>query len=214
MARRRQSFRGAKNIRANLKIDTRSLEALNRQLRMLEDATREEVVRRALLAGGGLIQRAAKSKAPGPYIGIQVMKGGDLARRWRSAGAQGIKPDALYVAVGPDRKHWYYRFKEYGVKAHSVRRRKRTRYQQNLRRQGIRISKARKMRTGAKMARTTGSTRPAMVFTIDGKLIFARKVRGYPAKPFLQPAVSSQGENAIKALGGVLKREIERAARA
>lgn len=210
----RPRFRGAKNIRADLKIDTSSLEALNRKLRRLEDAVREEVVRRALLQGGSLIQRAAKSRAPGPYIGIKVLKGHELMRGWRSAAAQGVKPDALYVAVGPDRKHWYYRFLEYGVKAHEVVRRKRTRYQQHLRkRYGMGIRKARQQRTGAKMGRTTGATRPAMVFTIDGKLVFARKVRGFPAKPFLRPAVSSQGNNAIQALGVVLGREIERVAR-
>ena len=210
---RKPSFSGAKNIRATLKIDTRSLEAHNRKLRRLAEVTREAVLREALLKGGALIQRAASAKAPGPNIGIEVQTGAQLSKRWRSAGAQGIKPDALYVAIGPVKEKWYYRFAEYGVKAHGVARRKRTRYQQHLSKQGVRISKARKLSTGAKMARTTGSTRPAMVFTIDGRLVFARKVRGFAAKPFLKPAAEGQGNAAVQAMGQILKREIEAAAR-
>lgn len=206
----RPSMRG-KNIQAKIRLDPRSLAEHNRKLKRLESVTRVEVVSAALMDGGSLIQSAANSKAPGPHIGIEVMRGSQLMKRWRSAGAQGIKPDALYVAIGPDKAHWYYRFSEYGVKAHAVKRRKRTRYQQNLTKQGVRISKARKMATGAKQKRTTGSTRPSMVFTVDGKLIFARKVRGFGAKPFLRPAADSQGPAAVQALGKALKREIEKA---
>lgn len=208
------SFRRSKNILAQLRIDPRSLDEHNRRLKRLEAVTRIEVVSRALLAGGSLIQRAANAKAPGPHIGIEVLKGAKLMRGWRSAAPQGIKPDALYVAIGPVKEKWWYRFFEFGVKSHGVARRKRTRYQQNLRKQGVSISKARKYRTGAKQKRTTASTRPAMVFTIGGKLIFARKVRGFAAKPFLRPAADSQGPAAIQALGRELKLEIEKAARA
>jgi hypothetical protein len=209
----RPSFRG-KNIQARLRIDPRSLEEHNRRLKRLAAVTRKEVVSAALLEGGGLIQSAAKARAPGPHIGIQVMTGAELMKGWKSAGAQGIKADALYVAVGPDKEHWYYRFSEYGVKAHGVKKRKRTRYQQHLSKQGVGIGKARKYRTGAKQQRTTGSTRPAMVFTVDGRLVFARKVRGFAAKPFLRPAADSQGAAAVQALGRALAREIEKAAKA
>lgn len=207
----RPSPRRAKNIRAQLRIDPRSLDDHKRRLKRLESAVRIEVIRRALGEGGKLIQRAANTRAPGPHVIIEVLTGTELARGWRAASARGVKSDGIYVAIGPDRTHWYYRFMEYGVKAHSVGRRKRTRYQQHLGKQGVRISKARKYRTGAKQARTTGSTRPAMVFTIDGRLIFARKVAGFAARPFLRPAVDSQGDAAIAALGRELEREIKKA---
>jgi HK97 gp10 family phage protein len=198
----------SKNIQARLRIDPRSLEEHNRKLRKLAAVTRKEVVKAALLKGGGLIQSAAEAKAPGPHIGIEVLTGAQLGKS-----VKGVKPEALYVAIGPDKQHWYYRFEEFGVKAHGVKRRKRTRYQQYLGTQGVRIGKARRYATGAKQKRTTGQTRPAMVFTLDGRLIFARKVRGFAAKPFLRPAADSQGPAAIQALGRELAREIEKAAK-
>jgi HK97 gp10 family phage protein len=207
MARSKSKF-PSKNIRATLRIDPRSLEAHNRKLKQLAAVTREEVVKKALLAGGSLILGAANSRAPGPHIIMKIVKGSNLSKS-----VPNINPEGLYVAVGPDKAHWYYRWKEYGVKAHSVTKRKRTRYQQYLKKQGVRISKARKHRTGEKMKRTTGSTRPAMVFSLDGKLIFARKVRGFPAKPFLRPAADSQGANAIRMIGKVLDQEIKKVAR-
>lgn len=204
----RPSFRNSKNIRARLTLDPQSLAAHNAKLKKLATAVRVEVVKKALLAGGKLIQSAAEARAPGPYIGIEVMTGAELAKKWRSASAQGIKPEALYVAIGPDEKHWWYRFSEYGVKAHGVKRRKRTRFQQ----------KTSKMQRSASKSRAQGRSkeknmRPAMVFSIDGKLIFTRKVRGFAAKPFLRPAADTQGNAAIQQVGAVLKVEIQKAAR-
>lgn len=208
----RPSFRNAKNIQARIQLDPRSLAEHNAALLRLEKATRLEVVTEALEAGGSVIQTAANAKAPGPHIEIQVMKGSELSKKWRSAGAQGIKPDALYVAIGPDEKHWYYRFAEFGVKAHGVQKRKRTRYQQYASKNKIKRSSLTTMNAAGRK-RKAGNLKPAMVFTIDGKLIFTRKVRGYAAKPFLRPAADSQGGAAINAVGAVLKREIEKAAR-
>ena len=202
----RPNFRNAKNIRGKLRIDPRSLEEHNRKLRKLAGAVREAVVREALAAGGGIIQSAVKAKAPGPYIGIEVVKGGQLSKKWRSAGAQGVKGNALYVAIGPDADHWYYRFSEYGVKPHGVKRRKRTRKEIQLR-----TSSSREAR-GA-IRRQFAGRKPAMVFTVGGRWVFARKVRGFAAKPFLKPAAESQGNAAIQAVGEVLGREIEKAAK-
>lgn len=202
----RPSFKRAKNIRARITIDPKSLAEFNRRLEKLAAAVREEVVRAALAAGGGVIQSAAEQKAPGPHIGVEVMKGAELMKGWRSAKAQGIKPHALYAAIGPDKEHWYYRFVEYGVKAHGVTRRKRTRKEINAR-----LSQGREAR--ARIRRQFAGKRPAMVFTIDGKLIFARKVKGFAAKPFLRPAADSQGPAAMQVIGQVLRREIEKAAR-
>lgn len=202
----RPSFRNAKNIQGRLRIDPKSLEQFHKKLRRLEQVTRVEVVTKALEAGGLLIHNAAEQKAPGPHIEYQVMRGSQLMRRWRSAGAQGIKPEALYVAIGPDKDHWYYRFAEYGVQAHGVKKRKRTRAELTARKTQGR-SAYRSLR------RQFAGKTPSMVFSIDGKLIFAKKVRGQPKKPFLRPAADSQGNAAIQAVGKVLKVEIEKAAR-
>ncbi|HEY6072454.1 MAG TPA: HK97-gp10 family putative phage morphogenesis protein [Anaerolineales bacterium] len=202
----RPNFRNAKNIQARLRIDPRSLAEHNRKLQKLAAAVRAEVVKQALLAGGGVIKDAALQKAPGPHIGIEVMPGSQLSKKWRSAGSQGIKPDGLYVAVGPDADHWYYRFPEYGVKAHGVARRKRTRKEIQLR-----AASPREARSAIR--RQFAGRKPAMVFSINGKLIFTRKVRGFAAKPFLKPAAENNQEAAIQELGNVLGREIEKAAR-
>lgn len=202
----RPSFKRAKNIQARIQVDPKSLAELNRKMERLAKVTREEVLTLALAAGGAVIESAAEQKAPGPYIGVEVVKGSELMKGWRSAGAQGIKPNALYVAIGPDKEHWYYRFHEYGVKAHGVQKRKRTRKEIDAR-----IAQGRTARS--RLKKQFAGKRPAMVFSIDGKLIFARKVKGYAAKPFLRPAADSQGPAAMQAIGQVLKREIEKAAR-
>lgn len=202
----RPSFRNAKNIQARLRIDPRSLDEFNAQLKRLAQVTRVEVVTDALEAGGALIHDAAEQKAPGPHIEYQVMRGSELMKKWRSAAAQGIKPEALYVAIGPDEDHWYYRFAEFGVKAHGVKKRKRTRAEIDARKTQGR-SAYRSLR------RQFAGKTPSMVFTINGELIFAKKVRGQPKKPFLRPAADSQGNAAIQAIGKVLKLEIEKAAR-
>lgn len=203
---KRPNFRNTKNVRARITIEPKSLAEFNRKLERLAKAVREEVVTLALAAGGAVIESAAEQRAPGPHIGVEVMKGSELMKGWRSGAAQGIKPNALYVAIGPDKEHWYYRFHEYGVKAHSVTKRKRTRKEIDAR-----IAQGREARS--RLKRQFAGKRPAMVFSIDGKLIFARKVKGYAAKPFLRPAADSQGPAAMQAIGAVLKREIEKAAR-
>jgi hypothetical protein len=203
---RRPSFRNTKNIQARLRIDPASLAEHNRKLKKLAAAVRMEIIKDALMAGGAVIQIAAASKAPGPYIGLDVMTGVQLTKKWRSGTAQGIKPDALYVAVGPDEDHWYYRFPEYGVKAHAVTRRKRTRKEIQAR-----FSSPRSARSSIR--KQFAGRKPAMVFSIDGKLIFTRKVKGFAKKPFLKPAAENNEGAALKALGDVLAQEIEKAAK-
>ncbi len=207
----RPSFRNAKNIQANLRIDPSSLAEHNRKLKRLAEAARREVIMAALQAGGMIVHDAAEAKAPGPHIEIEVMTGAELARKWKSAGAQGIKPEGIYAAIGPDAQHWYYRFSEFGVKAHGVKHRKRTRFQQFSAKNKVKRSNMRSTATG--QSRRVGNMRPAMVFSIDGQLIFTRKVRGFAAKPFLRPAADSKGPAAVKAMGEILKTEIEKAAR-
>mgnify|MGYP000197403492 CR=1 FL=1 len=202
----RPSFRNAKNIQAKLRIDPRALAEHNRKLKKLAVAVRADVIKQALLAGGDVIKDAAKQKAPGPYIGVEVMPGAQLQKKWRSAGSQGIRPEALYAAVGPDADHWYYRFPEYGVKAHGVSKRRRTRKEIQLRYASPRSARS-------AIRKQFAGRRPAMFFAINGKAIFTRKVRGFAAKPFLKPAAENNADAAIKALGDVLGREIDKAAR-
>lgn len=202
----RPSFKRAKNIQARIQIEPKSLAEFNRKLEKLAKVTREEVTRAALDAGGGIIQNAAEQKAPGPYIGVEVMKGSALKKDWRSAGAQGIKDDAMYAAIGPDKEHWYYRFHEYGVKPHGVAKRKRTKKEISARAAQGRVAYR-------SLKKQFAGRSPAMVFRIDGKLIVTRKVKGFGAKPFLRPAADSQGGAAMQVIGQVLKREIEKAAR-
>ncbi len=209
----RPRIRQSSNVRARLSIDPQSFAEFDRVMKRLKDVARREIVEKALLAGGGIIHDAAEGRAPGPHIEIEIMTGSQLKSGWKSAEAQGIVANGIYAVIGPDTQHWYYRFAEYGTKAHGVGKRKRTRYHQYLGKQGVKTSAARKMKTGAQQRRSVASTRPAMVFTIDGKLIFARKVRGKAAKPFLRPAMDSKGDTAINAVGVVMGAEILKAAR-
>lgn len=195
----------ASNIRAQLKIDPASWKEFEKAMKQIEIAVRKQSLEKAMLAGGEIIRSAAESKAPGPYIEMEVMTGSELIRGWkRSAQAQGFKADAVYAVIGPDKAHWHYRFSEYGVKAHGVTQRKRTRKQQDFRVKKIR---SRDVRPSLKTAR------PRMVFEMNGELVFAKTVRGFAARPFLRPAIDTQGATALKTVGNVLGAEIEKAAR-
>jgi HK97 gp10 family phage protein len=202
----RPRLRQSTNVRAKLSIDPKSLAEFQRAMKRLKQAVRREVVELALAAGGSVIHDAAEGKAPGPFIGLEIMTGSELMKGWKSAGAQGIVSNGIYAVIGPDDKHWYYRFSEYGVKAHGVKKRKRTKKEITLRAQS-----PRSMRRSIK--KSFASRRPTMVFTINGKLIFARKVKGQVARPFLRPAMDSQGNAAVNKMGEVLGREIDKAAR-
>jgi HK97 gp10 family phage protein len=202
----RPSFRNAKNIHGTIRIDPRSLAEHNRKLKKLAAAVREEVVKQALLAGGVVIQGAAKAKAPGPHIGVEVMTGAELSKKWRSAGAQGVKPEALYAAIGPDTDHWYYRFAEYGVKSHGVKNRKRTRKE-------IQARYAQGRTAYRSIRRQFAGRKPAMFFAINGRPVFTRRVKGFAARPFLKPAAEGNKEAAVQELGRVIGREIEKAAK-
>lgn len=196
----------SRNTRGGIHLDPASVEDFKKKLEELRLSVRSEIVAAALQAGGGVIHDAAESKAPGPHIEVEIMTGAELMKGWKSAGAQGIKANEVYAVIGPDKAHWYYRFAEYGVKDHGVEKRKRTRKEINLRLKSPR-SERRAIR------RAFSGKRPAMVFEINGKLIFTRKVRGRAAKPFLRPAFDSNGNAAIGAVGNVLAQEIEQVAR-
>lgn len=192
----------ATNVRGKLNIDPQSLAQFDTALVGLERAVREAVIFKALQNGGEVIQGAAEGRAPGPHIVTVTMTGAELLRGWKSGSKQGVKADGLYAVVGPDKDHWYYRFTEYGVKPHGVKRRKRTRTQQTAR-------VARKKRS--ELSPSIRNARPVMSWNVGGRQIFARKVRGYAARPFLRPAVDSQGTNAIRTMADTLSDEIAKA---
>lgn len=68
---------------------------------------------------------------------------------------------------------------------------------------------------GAKPHDITGKGKMLKFEGADGTTFVARarQTGGVKMKPFLRPAVDGQGEAAVRAMGDVLKREIEKAAR-
>lgn len=94
--------------------------------------------------------------------------------------------DRAVASIGPKKEKWFYRFREFGTKEHGPKHKK-TRFQSYLRRVGATVS----------------DRRVAMLRWYEGgHPIFARKVRGVAAKPFLQPAVQRTDE-IVEAVGDV-----------
>ncbi len=146
------------------------LDELTRRLRATGAATRS-VFRDAAEAGGSVIQRHANANAPGPHIGIEV---------------KAESADRAVASVGPKKEKWFYRFREFGTKAHGPKHKK-TRFQSYLRKVGATVSDSR-----VSMLR----------WYQNGQPIFARRVRGVAAKPFLQPAMQ-RTEEIVDAAGKV-----------
>jgi HK97 gp10 family phage protein len=182
-------------IRAKVSVD---LSRFRSALADLEAAVSGKIVDEALTAGGRVIQKAAISKAPGSGIVVEKMGGKRLGS---GVGTGLMKKDisagGSYVVIGPDREHWYYRFAELGVKEHGPKR-KSTERQRRLRLEGRRAE--------AKSLR--GKTRPALRFYRNGVPVFARKVRGFAARPFMEPAAREAGEAAIREIGKVISRKL------
>lgn len=174
--------RMAGNVKAKLSIDPESYRGFKRQLKQLERAVRKEIIEEALMAGGSIIHRAAQAKAPGP-IEIVIVGGRTLRKRVDPKFAAVVKANAKLAAIGPDAKHWYYRFFEFGATPHDIKPRKGSRV---IRFQGP---------DGAVFAR------------------FAKRTGGVRMKPFLRPAVDGNKDAAVKAIVTVLDREIKKAAR-
>lgn len=64
-----------------------------------------KVLEVAVTAAAKVIEDAAEPMAPGPNIDHQTKE---------------RKPQSVTVAVGPDAKHWYYRFAEFGAGPHGI----------------------------------------------------------------------------------------------
>lgn len=79
-------------------------EALIEALRRLE-ADIVGALGAAGAAGAVPVVDAANSRAPGPHIEAEVV---------------GVSEKRVTVRIGPDKEHWYYRFKETGAAAHEI----------------------------------------------------------------------------------------------
>ncbi len=107
------------NIKAKLSLDRASFARLKSELKALEKAARKEVIEKALRAGGGVIHSAAESRAPGS-LAFEIVGGRTLRKRVDPRFAAVIKANAKVAAIGPDEKHWYFRFWEFGAKPHDI----------------------------------------------------------------------------------------------
>jgi HK97 gp10 family phage protein len=197
--------RPGREIKAKLSIDTASMNRLLQKLAQLKEVTREEIAKKALLAGGEIVKNEMITRGPGPGIDMQFKPPADL---WKGGADREIKQTiakgGLYLAVGPDKAHWYYRFTEFGVQPHEVRKRKTTRNQRAARKVGIKR---------ADMAKGKRRAKPVMSWVQGSERIFARKVSGFAAKPFIRPAIDNSAAETTKAIAQVLATEIEKAAR-
>jgi HK97 gp10 family phage protein len=103
----RSLARGA-HVTAKLTIDPASWQELKRKLEALKDELSKRAIQEeAVLAGAGIIREEADKHAPGPHIVAEIVERADL-------------PDVVTAGVGPDKKHWYYRFAETGATPHEI----------------------------------------------------------------------------------------------
>lgn len=174
--------RMAGNVKAKLSLEPEHYAKFKAQLKELVRAARKEVIEQALLAGGQIIYEDASAKAPGPFVVMRLVGGRSLRKRVDPKFANVVKSNGKFVAIGPDAKHWYYRFSEFGAKAHDI---------------------------------FAGKSKTLYFVGRDGAVFVksARQTGGVRKRPFLRPAVDNNSDAAVKTMGVVLKREIEKAAK-
>lgn len=102
---------------ARLALDPKSWNRFKLKLDKLEKVAKKQVQDAALMAGAKVLQAEANAGAPGPHIVAEVVSGRTLKKKRKSAG---VKGNARVAAVGPDNKHWYYRFAEFGASPHDI----------------------------------------------------------------------------------------------
>jgi HK97 gp10 family phage protein len=108
------------NVKARLSIEPASYAKHKAQLKELVRAARKEVIEKALRAGGVIIHEAAEEKAPGPGVVMQIISGRTLRKKVDPKFANVVKNNGKFVAIGPDKKHWHYRFFEFGARPHDI----------------------------------------------------------------------------------------------
>ena len=166
------------NVKAKLSLEPESYGRHKKALKELERAVRKEIIERALKAGGTPIHDVAQAKAPGK-IEMRIIGGRTLKKRVDAKFAFIVKSNAKLVAIGPSKKHWYYRFFEFGATKHDI-----------------------------------SVTDPGWIAFLDVVAPLARQTGGVRKQPFLRPAVDNNKDAAVRAMGSVLSKEIETAARA
>lgn len=108
-----------KSITGRLRLDPESYARHKAQLKGLERAVRKEIIEAALMAGGLIVHAAAEAKAPGK-LAIRIVGGRTLRKRVDPRMAAIVKANGKFCAIGPDKKHWYYRFFEFGATKHDI----------------------------------------------------------------------------------------------
>lgn len=204
MARRGRRPTFGKNITASLKFDQASLRQLEQALLELTKAADPEAIDEALMAGAQVVQKAQIRLAPGPHIGIELIKNVKSVLKGSASKAikANISSDGRHVAIGPKKKVWYYQFHETGVKPHGVIKRKRTRKKQDaVRYKALKITLTRRQKIA----------RPMMSWMQNGKRVFAKQVRGFAKEPFVAPSVNDNQSEINAAMADVLRRKILKA---
>lgn len=166
------------NVKARLSLDPAQYAKHKKALKELERVVKKQVIETALKAGGTIIHGPAQAKAPGK-IEMRIIGGRTLKKRVDAKFAYIVKSNAKLVAIGPDAKHWYYRFFEFGATKHDI---------------------------------SVGDA--GWIAFEDVVAPFAIMSGGVRKQPFLRPAVDGNKEAAVRAMGNVLAKEIEKAARA
>lgn len=202
MARRRGSRppRG-KEIKAKFEFTPESLRSFERAMLELMSVADPEFMDEALLEGAEVVKAAQQRRAPGPFIEIELVKSVDNLKKGSATGLmkKDLSGKARYVAIGPDKKHWYYRFAESGVKSHGVKR-KRTRGQQ-AEAKGKRRSDASKKK----------GRRPVMSWLQGGQRVFTRWRRGFAARPFVRASIDDNQAVINEAMAELLRKKIMKA---
>ena len=165
----------ARNHAARLALDPKSWDKFKRKLENMEKVTRKQVQDAALKAGGDVLKAEANALAPAPHIISEVVSGRTLKKKRKSAG---VKGNSRVVAVGPDAKHWYYKWAEYGAIKHDV---------------------------------SVGDSGMVKLFPLGIVRAWAKKAGGIRKYAFLARSFDSKGDLAVKTMGYVLAREIEKA---
>jgi HK97 gp10 family phage protein len=109
----------AGNVKAKLSLDKNAYAKHKAALKELEKAVRKAIIEEALMAGGQLIYDDAQVWAPGPIV-ITLVSGRTLRKKVDPRFAKVVKGNTKLVAIGPDAKHWYYRFFEFGATPHDI----------------------------------------------------------------------------------------------
>lgn len=87
-----------------IKIELVGEQKLKERLQKMGQAV-VRINRAAAEAGAKVILDAATPKAPGPHLGMEVVRSDE---------------DQAEVAIGPDKEHWYYQFFETGAGSHEI----------------------------------------------------------------------------------------------